>query len=136
MRRFGNSARRSLPSLLIAAAAAACTGNAAGPQGELAGMSWIQGQVFVCNTPGHCTRMNYPTPNHNGVYVDLIPRHGTAHGGGAVNNDGSFGDYVVPGQYLATLRPARLYGMGANSVRVHLAADGRTAFNLAYGHLK
>jgi len=99
-------------------------------------MSWAHGQVFICKTPGHCTRMSYPTPNRNAIYVDLIPRHGRAHGGGAVNNDGSFGDYVVPGDYVATLLPHRLYGMVATRVRVHLTADGHTSFNLAYGHLK
>jgi hypothetical protein len=50
-----------------------------------------------------------------------------------VDNDGTFGWWTAPGTYDATLKPNRLYGLHADTVRVTTTAKGRVAFTLSYG---
>jgi hypothetical protein len=117
---------------LIAVLAVGCNANAGGPQGEFAGEGWYQGR-----THGHCTQLRYPTPRHEPVYVHLrLASTGRDSSGLAVNNDGTFGWYALPSTYFATLKPAHLYDLRASTVRVKITANGRVAFDLAYGRLK
>ena len=101
--------------------------------GEFAGMGWFQGRVFVCRHHRPCARLRYPTPLREPVYVDLRSVKGHAHASTAVNNDGTFGAYGAPGKYLATLRPAKLFGVRVGRVPVVLSANGRISFDLTYG---
>jgi hypothetical protein len=119
--------------VLVAALVAGCNN---GSQGEFEGDGWFQGQVFVCNQPGQCRPLRYPTPSRNPVYVELRELGGSDHGSYGVENDGTFGWFAAPGTYVATLKPRRLYGLRVRSVRFELAADGQSKFDLAYGALQ
>ena len=106
-------------------------------QSEFAGDGWYQGRVLVCEQPAHCTQLRYPTPQRQPVYVELRQTAtGKWYGSLAVDNDGTFGWWAAPSAYQATLKPARLYGLHAGVVRVTIAANGRIAFDLAYGREK
>jgi hypothetical protein len=103
-------------------------------QSEFGGDGWYQGRVLVCKTAGHCHQLPYPTPQREPVYVELrLASTGAKYGGLAVDNDGTFGWWAAPGTYKATLEPDHLYGLRASTARVTITANGRTAFNLAYG---
>jgi hypothetical protein len=103
--------------------------------GEFAGDGWYQGRVLVCKHAGRCTQLRYPLPGHTTVYVEFKNAStGKAYGGLATNNDGTFGWWAAPDTYTATLAPRTLYGLRADTVRVRTTANGRVAFDLAYGH--
>jgi hypothetical protein len=125
-----------IAAVLAAALTPSCNANGGGLPGEFAGEGWFQGRVFVCKTPGHCRQLHLPVPTHKAVYVDLRPSRGHAYGSSAMNNDGTFGAYAAPGTYFATLRPAHLLGVRVTTVRVRLTANGRVAFDIAYGRLR
>ncbi len=102
--------------------------------GEFAGDGWYQGRVVICKHAGHCSQLRYPLPQHQPVYVELrTASNGRYSSGLAVDNDGTFGWWTAPGTYDATLKPNRLYGLHADTVRVTTTANGRVAFTLSYG---
>jgi hypothetical protein len=101
---------------------------------EFAGDGWYQGRVLVCKHAGDCSQLRYPLPQHQTVYVELrVASNGRLTSGLAVDNDGTFGSWTTPGTYDATLKPNRLYGLLADTVRVTTTANGRIAFALSYG---
>jgi hypothetical protein len=102
--------------------------------GEFSGDGWYHGKVLVCKRSGHCRQLRYPTPQREPVYVELRDATtGARYGSLAVDNNGTFGWWASPGRYDATLKPAHLYGLAANTVRVTVTDNGRTAFTLVYG---
>ncbi len=120
--------------LLVGGASIAVAAHGRSAPGEFSGDGWYQGRVLVCRHAGHCTQLRYPLPGHLTVYVEFaIASTGKRYGSLAVDNDGTFGWWAPPDTYTATLKPRRLDGRRAGTVRVTTTANGRVAFDLSYG---
>jgi hypothetical protein len=90
--------------------------------------------VLVCKESGHCEQLRFPQGHREAVFVDLrLASTGQLYGGSEVHPNGTFGWFGAPGKYVATLRPARLNGLRAQTRILTLTANGRIAFDLAYG---
>ena len=108
--------------LVVGLASIAVAAHGRSAPGEFSGDGWYQGRVLV-----------YPLPGHLTVYIEFtIASSGKRYGSLAVNNDGTFGWWAAPDTYRATLKPRRLYGLRAGTVRVTTTANGRVAFELSY----
>lgn len=109
-------------------------GCGSGGQSEFAGDGWFQGNVLACKAPGHCEQLRFPQGHREVVFVDLrLASTGKLYGGSEVATNGTFGWFGAPGKYVATLRPVRVNGLRAETRNITLTANGRIAFDLAYG---